>query len=1060
MGNKDDRTYYQGVVYPDDRVTVSALQAKGAGATDSAYTQAGARTGTPVPSAASSLSLSAGGSQSEDGYQEIRLQRAGLPVDGGATFAWREATSGDWYGQDAPVVACDWAALSSAASAIYRVSSCDAVTLSDGTYLAVIQQAVVSPGVVHLRSLASGSTSWTSITMTPQQSVAQLGPALCALPDGSVLMLLVSEGQNQVDTYRSTDQGATWTLVSQRVLDVALTHGDTRRLAAAYSGGQVLLMVCTYDSGGTYEGAQYVSADVGATFQQVEGDFLATSTYEPRAFAALAIPGGGFAVAWMDDSGGTYRVARVATAEDNVAEAASTAIGAWVAGEPSATLWADGSRALWALTLATLATGTERPMLYTSADLGATWSSVGALSLRHDRGYRLHSFAADWHDGALLMVTRFDSALGTGSYQDYSVCAARFGGYSTHTMPTQANPFAYSDGEYAGPAMWTPGVLPNPDWVLTTAGSPSVSNRADYLQIATAGGSDVHHYGWTATDARATAVVWEGWFNVTAGGSTSTDDVSVKLQWSDNSTYQYRITIRLTASHFLVYDEVATANVGAATPFRTSGGWHKIRVFIDTDDNISTFYADQEYPVRWQAGPSGTLTDSGVAASSVVEWGHRAVATATSQWRGVSWWLGSAYRYTPSSSASPAASWSNPEDVRGRPLSYLPQHHYDGVTISAQGGPGYEGDTWTLSAQHDYAVAQMLPRVNPSPSSGWRSTADNVEVLLVLDLEDAGTGTDWGSSSIGVVALNANIAAFHVDGYNGSTWTTILTARSYLGFDSLHYTRSGRVVQPDTGTNHSSARYLYQHAAAGDTFDFNDGSTWRKIRTNGAGAWRDDTTQRVRLELDGIDGTEPTSGSGAAIWRKDFGGVIHNVTDYQKIRIRIPAHETADGDYRIGSLVIGPLVVFGTPYDLGYSNVLEFNDELITGSSGRRRLSVRGKPRRSFEMAWANTAVDLQGIDAANPDPDYVTLDGSTPVAARHDTSRQVAGLVQRAREDGVPIVLLPRLTTGAGYEVCTGRERVLYARPVSGIRIDNVLGYESTNEAERLNTVTLEEEV
>jgi hypothetical protein len=1062
MGTKDDRTYYQGIVWPDDRVSLDNIAAQGAGATDSSYTQEGARTGVPVADSATALSLSAGGSQSENGDQDVRVQRAGLPIDSGASFAWRDVdangAASDWFGQDAPMVACDWEALSSAASAIYRVSHCDAVTLSTGTLLAFVQQATAN-GVLHFRAHTSAG-SWASSTFTPQQNVAISGPALCALPDGSALLMVTSEGQDQVDTYRTTDEGTTWTLVSQRVLDTALTHGDTRRLAAAYNGGQILLLVCTYDSGGTYEGAQYVSSDEGATFQQVEGDFLATSSDEPRAFACVAVPGGGFAACWMDDAAADYRVARIATADENLAEADSASLGTFVAStEPSATMWADGSRALYALTLHDSGLGAAFPMLSRSVDLGATWSIISTLGNRDDQNYRLHSFGAGWLDGSLMVVSRFNSG-GTGSYQNYSVCAARFGGYTTHTMPTQSGPSAYTESEFAGPAMWLPGVLPNNAWTLTTSGSPTVTNLADYLQIATTGGTN--HYGITATDSVPTAMMWEGWVDVTSGGSTASDDVSVKLQWSDNSSFQYRITIRLTASQFLVYDELATANVGAATSYRTASGWHKLRVAVDTSDNIRTWYADQEYPVRWQEGPSGTLTDNATGASSVVEWGHRAAGTATSRWRGVSWLLGSAHRYTPSSSDSPAAAWTNPDDVRGRPLSYTPQHHYDGVTLSAQGGPGYEGDSWELKAIHDYAIEQTLPRVNPSPSSGWRSTADNAAETIVFDLESTGAGTEWGTTSVGCFLIGANVKEFYLEGYNGSSWVEIIHGEATEGFDGLAYLTSGRVVRPDTGTPNSADRYLHQNALVGDTWNYNEASppTLRRVGKSWAGAWRDDTTARARIELDDIDGTEPASGTNAELWRQDFGGVAHNVTDYQLLRIRIPAHHTVDDYYKIGSIVLGPLAAFGTPYDLGYSAGVKFNDELLTSPAGRRRLHNLGPRRRSFEIAWANTAIDLQGIHAADPDPAYITLDGSTPLAARHDTSRQVQGIVEMSREDGVPIVVLPALEGAVSSQTIVGRERILYARPVSDVRIDNVLGYEDVSEAERLNTVAFDEEV
>jgi len=71
-----------------------------------------------------------------------------------------------------------------------------------------------------------------------------------------------------------------------------------------------------------------------------------------------------------------------------------------------------------------------------------------------------------------------------------------------------------------------------------------------------------------------------------------------------------------------------------------------------------------------------------------------------------------------------------------------------------------------------------------------------------------------------------------------------------------------------------------------------------------------------------------------------------------------------------------------------------------------------------------------------------------------------VQGIVEMSREDGVPIVVLPALEGAVSSQTIVGRERILYARPVSDVRIDNVLGYEDVSEAERLNTVAFDEEV
>ena len=267
----------------------------------SSFTQAGAFAGDPVPAQASKLVLRATGSQLEDSNFSVVTRKSGHAGAGGA-FVFDDETDGtsDEYGHDAPVhiAGYDIVKSESGTHTYHKNASC--LGLSDGSLLVASKSnstdLLASPAKVMVRKRSSTQSNYTVTTVYTQSDAIlsaltgqEIFTAMCELPDGSILLVFTegvltvdgSTAVSQVQTYRSTDDGATFSLLNQEALKTTFdlgTSGDTyqyRGISVAASGGQVVLFIETFfnNPSGAHikenQLFQFASIDGGATFDQV-----------------------------------------------------------------------------------------------------------------------------------------------------------------------------------------------------------------------------------------------------------------------------------------------------------------------------------------------------------------------------------------------------------------------------------------------------------------------------------------------------------------------------------------------------------------------------------------------------------------------------------------------------------------------------------------------------------------------------------------------------------------------------------------------------------------------
>jgi len=1078
--------FYQALVQIDERFDEHSIADNGAGATDGDYTQRGPRAGVPEDQGSSDMVLQATGTPSQDGDLEIVASRAGMPDDR-AELIWRDVADGDstsnYKGWDGPELVTGWESVQSAtASTANRETFTAAITLQSGDVLAVVGQNGTSASgqfPIYL-SRYSATGGWSSLTaLSPGNSEAQKGCGLLQTQDGVVQIYTVADGGKQIDVHSSTDDGTSWAPHSLRVLRQDVPDSDIRKIAVAYSARQILLLV-SYVDGGSYEAVQYLSTDDGKSFSTIGTTFSSDSpdSDEVEGPSLVGLRGGGFVAAWRDANGANYRTAAIPDGSTSIASSAKvTVVPANTTEDCAVALYQRPSGEVLLFAHADGAAFGDLQQ-YVSTDLGESWSAM-QTAVQLDKSSAPNTELLYFYDyaecyGRGILITRYKTS-GTNSYDQYSVAALYLGGYSNHTAPG-LDPDSFSAfgklgflayGADAGSGTdgsgpWFPMCLPGDlaDVTLSSGGTESVD--ADKCSLSTSAAT--HYWEWSSTTTGGACV--ECSFAVTAGGSTASEAVGMEVNRKGTSSDHYTVTVRASTTGWSLFDEGgsptqigSTVTIDMTTPLR-------IRVVMGVDGAVSTFYCRDEHNREWAEGPAGDATSIAGVLDSYLRFGHTASTTSSSEWYFAGFSRPPLGQWAPRSVGDVFDGWSNPEDLRGVPASGAFQAVTDGVSVRAVDGPACVDDSWRVRADYAYPIASILPSYKSSPDQPWRSVADGAQMLIPFDPEpdfsgDAGTEV----KAFLFAFVNCNIKEAYIEGYNGTLWTQVARLRASDNFTGLKYSREGRLIQVDTGQSQTADRYFFRELHAGDTFDFgtSDPVVLRKIAHNTEGAFTDSATVRPTIVLadDDLSGSEPSSGTGS-VWRRDFAAVVYQTSTYRAWRIRIPAHKTADGYYQIGNFVIGSPAIFGTPNDRGFSNALRFNVDYNDAPSGRRSFRRRGKPRRSVEFALANTAVDLNNVQADSPVPHYVTPDGSTPLAAVADTSRQIEGIVHRCTEQGLPTVYVSRLDklSGSTVEALNEPLRWIYGRLRTNPRRDHVLGTEGVSEVERLNTVTVQEEI
>lgn len=1088
MGIDRSQSYYRGVLIPDTRLqTVWAAQ--------SSYTEAGPRAGDPIPGQGTALDLRGSGDQSTEVL--VATQQAGLPGRGwdAGSLRWRKTSAESWRGWDVPVSSMGWEAVVNTRGVAAGYTSLyhpHAVTLQDGTVLCVAEGLYVVGGVTHYRVATwarhPSTHAWgSSVTVETTTSAPSQDyhPCLLVLPSGRVLCLYwvvdetAEEGQLRVQF--SDDQGTTWTTYRDHILespvDLAGTPGfgsngyDLGRLRATYLDGSVVIVAgllghSTAATRGIFR--QYVSSDLCNSASLLSHWGLSTATGS-GGYHDLAVVDGHILMAYItvDDSYPYCR--RISNASELFSAAIDLDMGSGTWAYPWGVLDAgsnyveDGDLSLVvdddgvAYAYGRYAFGTQMGVVSRSVDAGATWGGMGG----GDPSYSKWCGTTDTHTyprgiagtsqrGRTVLLHGFEADPGTG---DNSLCASYLGGYTNVTMPGVVSmPTDLTRAWFE--VSWLPYDLPGDVTGWTAAGTGTDALGAGYLTVTTAG--DTRTYEYTSGSHVDTGYICRFVFQAVSGGDLAAGNVGFLL-CQTSAAHDYRVQINVDEAGMRLIDATSGGTIGSDMVVDCTAGVEVLIVFCGASVRVWYRLRDTSEDHTWTDGPASDAVSDGGATGTVfgfVRWGNLTAANAVSRWFEVHL---SDEGYV--GEIQDLLDFSNPTSLVGRAISTEPVYISSGLYLSATAGPTVPGDTWTVTPSYDYGITKALPTVQPSPRRGWRNLQHSTVQTIAFALDPTLLATAESmldSDILGVGLFNCNLDNFKIQGYDTDTsaWVDLLTVYSTAGMSGLTWRRRGNTVIP--GNNPGTFNpYLFRGEYDGSTFSL-DG-TLRLIDRHSEGRMGPGTSRALTAVLDGITGAEGASGTAGTIRAKDVVGIVKLAgARYAGYRIYIPSQTTVEGYYRIGTLIIGSVAVFGTDPAWGRSVEQTTGIELTERRDGTYGIYESRPARRVVEVSWSD-GVDTSNAFTANGDPDYINdMSGGLAVATPADLPFLLEGVARQSPT--LPMVYLPRIPYSGATTTLNRREQLLLGQMVGSVRRESVQGEEGATELVRVETITLRE--
>ena len=1102
MAQIPQTTGLAGLLVPDPRITPDTWSGSVA-----ACSRAGPRPGQAVPDQTGTQLLVAASGVQDDTIYRLRIQRGGFPER--AEYAWATVTggtTGTYRGCNFPNFAQDLRHIGAeaSASAAGHPATC---TTKTGRVVVAWGQTVVGINSVHV-SYSDDRITWTgadaSIVVLSEDPASDyyLGLTLASPTCTAIrwddqrerVQLWIRTidpafgNTYQVHLWESADDGETWELIQRDTLMETWTADETPREMVVGEVAGALVLVMPNDDGADYYTAQWVSTDHGRTFQLLESVLWDKEH-----------------VRFAEHQGRLVAVA-VSTADDIEVVTLTSA-------------WTALSTADWVATgltsAGTVALAVQHGQLYlvysnaTDYRLNVVASDTGGADDWRDIGHNLLSFGSAGNNvdisflsatpagGGLCLALKL-SDTGVDSDLRGRLFALRCGEWSSVTLPPTAATLAGRGRVAFGPPpatvgtywaqdqnTWYPACLPTVvGYTATGTGTVAIDvddGDSPRLDISCAPGVQQNYAEhFTADPAKGILVYFDAL--VSAGGSTSSNDSGITIVLSDGAT-EYSATIRLSASGGLyLHDEVggATSSMLVADVVTRHAYIAAIReIETGTSARISVYrvgYTSLDAYQAWEeVGGLNLDPETGSpAADSSITWavlGTGSGVTITQKWY--------ALHYV-AVSGSPgghdlALSWSPPTHTGGAPCSPTASELRNGLRLAFRGGPGKVGETYLLTPRYDYAVEHIYPHMYPSPRDGWRSVDDGSDAVFtwLWDSTD-----DWpeglGSSAWGVALLGINFAAATWEGYTAAgAWETILSLDASTGLSSLPYrvavrgTVRGPYLTVDTGGSGSAGRYIHENELAGGTVAI--GSARFKILRNTSGTWSTTAGKKPVLFLDPDTWDTATATTGTcSIWAPSMVGIKHGLgsTEYRRLRLTIATQTTVDDDFRIGQLIMGPVVGFGRRYSYGRTWTMEPGAEVVDLTGGARASTVAAPARRVATFAWSDGVATRQ-LYADTVDPDYITAGSSSGVAhalaTRDDLHTLLEGVLARDDVAGghLPVVFLPALTYlgASSSEIITDPHRFLYGRVVSSVSMSMPIGTEEDTEIVQVGEIRVEGE-
>lgn len=1075
MGLKTQE-YFRGFLVP------SPFQPSSIDTTSTTATQAGGRCGSPKNLTSNDMSLSAFGDQND--FEDITIEtiRGGTAgnVQNPPMFKFYETGESTEYGQFGRNALSGFEMI--AAEATEQYNDPYFLPLETGDKLVAYQRYAGSNNKYLLvdKCLNNDTTStWTNkLTVEISDSVLStkiICPSMVMMDDGSILLAYIQYDDNNyynISLYRSTDDGEDWDLVSVGALPqkVNLSEKLPQKIRMAYSRGQLVLILSYYwfSSLETNRNRiqQYFSINGGMSFSLIDestssdeyiyqpdlytninGDFIFTWIRDPDFISILSFSDGGSSI--IDQiSGNDYEdVIDYSGAGSSALATCRLVSNLLQNGECTSYEMPNGEKHVLSRLRFTSGTTILSTIIHFSVDgeLDNFQLATQSYLVDHqDTQTSLIDIHARYVDGRSAL---FSSHIANPGPDDNSVHVIYYNTASTVSLEvkTDTGVFTNQFDIQSFRNTWFPFDEPHNTGLYTRTASGSVTDVIQNGEYVITGntGSSVYY---TDTNFGATSIIR---FRVkpVLGGSSSSTQRGVELIY-DNGSNRYVVEIRIDTNAIDVFD------VGGSTSLGNSSGHssQQFEMLISyTGPNIIVWINYDVYRSRknWNKIVESSVTSvTSTGSENTIKWGHITTATSsvTSKW----------YEFHVGISTD---GFSTIPPLIGYPYpsNGLKQYVNGGCSISTIDGPARIGDEYQIIKQYDHPLERVMFDVNTSPRIKWRSTNTSAQDIVWYTYGND-TVTDIATNNMGAITLlGCNFQSFTLEYELSGTFFSLGTMDLSDGL-VCNLSRTGSTVRSQTAGG--GYFYAFENEFAGCMCLLNQGLTFkfRKIISNSAGVMGSADGKPAVFVLDGIDNTEPTTGT-FRVYSKNF-TIIHSVLSSSRWRITIPSQDTVDGYFEIGQIIHGSMFVFAPQYGRGRSITYQSNTDIIETPDNQIKTRVRSVGHRTARITWSDP-VDQTSLFESSFDGDvYNTLNNTSvyDIANFGDIPYSLMGLYTYLDGAGKPIVYLPAIEAGSTSRKLNRYQDFIYGITTSDVSIDHVVGDENEDECFRISQIEIRE--
>lgn len=1041
----------RGFLVHDARIDLDHLQPNSGGALTSAYTEAGPHPGDPV--AADELGTYLVQAHSgQDADLTISVRRPGIPKLDGASIAYAEyaAAAAEYRGWNEPNLVLGYVPV--------EVSAAEDWTVVDACTIPRTQKVVVVAADTD-GTLTEQASSWTwspaARTWSTRQELSaditySVVAVVCLDRTERVIAYQGDPAAGTVRAFFSDDSGGTWEQYDRNAgviaggIDSAVTQ-----IAVIQDRYGALLMVAV--DAGTGDWWLYRSDDDGATFTETDSGAGAL-----RSVSLARLYDGRILMAYRSVLGLDPSVIIIEDAFDTIDGKVGVALdGTNNADQVECVVDADGiAYAVWTVESSDVVRAAR------SVDNGVTWvqytSSViqkGWVASPTTHRTRIRALASSGGELVALVTTTHSA---TGPTTDGSLLSLQLGGWCSHearasgALRTGRRSFGDESVAYESSVFLPSETLLNQGWTET---GTAETRLLGYHRFAPAAATSYAEASFTHFDGAATVLVEA---RLVSGGATGTLEAAIRHLRSDGAN-RTSVSIRLEAGAYEVWDDEAGAIIGSSVAAATSG---LLQFLIAWDDlnTVAVYHRAVGDSVFTLGASKAALTQTAAATTThVIRVGCQASTTSDVRVGLIAWGAHAMLvGLEDNSPHSLATRWgkalgSRPYPVRDQGASTSRVTH-----LSARGGAARFAETVDLFTAYDYGVAEILPQESPSASVPWRSTS-TAEQIIAWDLgADSRLGQSW---ALAACLLRANFREAVLEGRTagGGAWVEIATWDAIVA-TSVSFSRSGELLVPDA-SGASADRYWGAGQLDGGhvILDPAGSPVARRIRRQSAGGWAPSgLALQPGLLLDGIVGSEPTSGDCHIVAPSGVLVVPSLVTPVRYLRLRIAASQVVpDSYYELGGLVLGSLIATRR-WSRGWSVRETPTVRVEEDETGTLWVEQRGPNYRELTVSWQD-GTDRKRL-ARGPHVPYLSAaDGAPALAAADDVRGPLSAMLRDSLGGSLPVVALAHVpaSTGMVLDRDLFLAGVLTGRP----QANNVQGVEGRDEVERYESITIREQ-